>query len=92
MRALLVGSVHGMAGSAALALLAVQAVQSVALAIVYIALFGLGSVAGMALLSVALATPLRWSARRLDRTYKALCLAAALLSLVVGLSVIVHNA
>ena len=62
LRALAVGMMHGMAGSAALILLSLQAVQSASLGIIYIALFGLGSVAGMALLSVAIAIPLRWSA------------------------------
>lgn len=61
LRALAVGMMHGMAGSAALILLSLQAVQSFAMGFAYIALFGLGSIAGMALLSVAIAVPLRLS-------------------------------
>jgi ABC-type nickel/cobalt efflux system permease component RcnA len=62
-RALFVGLMHGMAGSAALILLTVQTVQSPLLGLLYIALFGIGSMLGMALLSFAIAIPLRYSAR-----------------------------
>ena len=62
LRALTVGMMHGMAGSAALILLSLEAVQSFATGLAYILLFGLGSIAGMALLSIAIAVPLRLSA------------------------------
>lgn len=65
LRALAVGIMHGMAGSAALILLSLGAVQSLIMGFVYIALFGIGSIVGMALLSVAIAIPLRLSADRL---------------------------
>lgn len=61
-RALFVGLMHGMAGSAALILLTVQTIQSPLLGLVYIALFGVGSMLGMVLLSFAIAIPLRRSA------------------------------
>jgi len=64
-RALLVGLMHGMAGSAALILLTLQQVDSAWQGIAYIALFGIGSIAGMAALSVIIAFPLRYSAQRL---------------------------
>jgi hypothetical protein len=63
LRALLVGTVHGMAGSAALLILAVQANPSRWAGLAYIVLFGLGSIFGMAALSAALALPLRASTR-----------------------------
>jgi high-affinity nickel permease len=71
LRALAVGTMHGLAGSAALVLLSLEAVQSWQMGLVYIAVFGLGSIAGMALLSVAIAVPLRLSARRLGRLHTA---------------------
>jgi hypothetical protein len=49
---------HGMAGSAALIVLAAGTVRSTAAGVAYIALFGLGSILGMGLLSVAIAIPL----------------------------------
>lgn len=67
MRALLVGLMHGLAGSAALVLLVLASVENIATGLLYIVLFGFGSVLGMALLSVAVSLPLRHSARFLVR-------------------------
>ena len=58
-RTLMVGLVHGVAGSAALVVLTASTVDSFATAIVYVTLFGLGSMVGMAALSAAIAVPLR---------------------------------
>lgn len=63
-RALLVGMVHGMAGSAALIVLALQTVDSVSTGLLYIALFGIGSIVGMSLCAAAISVPLRWVDRR----------------------------
>ena len=71
-RALLVGMVHGMAGSAALILLSLQAVGSAAWGLVYLVVFGLGSLLGMTALSIAIAVPLRFSARHADWAHTAL--------------------
>lgn len=71
-RAVVVGMVHGLAGSAALVLLSLEALGSPALGLVYIAIFGLGSILGMALVSVAIAVPLRLTSRRLGLTQHAL--------------------
>ena len=58
LRALWVGLLHGAAGSAGLLALVVAATQEPMLALGYVALFGLGSIVGMALLSAAIAWPL----------------------------------
>ncbi len=71
-RSFLVGVMHGMAGSAALLLLTATTVSSAPLGLLYIALFGAGSVAGMALLSVVIAVPLHYSAGLLSRGRHAL--------------------
>lgn len=83
-RALLVGMVHGMAGSAALILLSLEALRSPAWGLVYIAIFGLGSILGMAALSVAIAVPLRLTSRHLIRAYDGLSAAVGLATLVLG--------
>jgi hypothetical protein len=72
LRALAVGMMHGLAGSAALVVLALQALPTTGLGLGYIALFGLGSVAGMALLSAAVAVPLRLSSRYLTGVHRAM--------------------
>lgn len=62
-RAIMVGLMHGLAGSAALLLLSVAAAGSMAFGLLYVALFGIGSMAGMAVLSLTMALPLRSFAR-----------------------------
>jgi hypothetical protein len=71
-RAFVVGLMHGMAGSAALILLTLNTVMSPSLAISYIVVFGIGSVLGMALLSVVIAIPLWYSARSLTWVHQSL--------------------
>src|SRR5262249_25455029 len=64
-KAFLVGSMHGLAGSAALIVIALPVMHSIARAIVFMAVFGLGSIFGMVLFSTAISLPLQLSARRL---------------------------
>jgi len=61
-RALAMGTLHGMAGSAALLLLLPPAGSSLA-AVAGLAVFGVGSIAGMMLFSLALSFPLRAATR-----------------------------
>jgi hypothetical protein len=58
-RPFLIGMVHGLAGSGALTALAVAASPTVGGGVAYILLFGLGSVAGMALITGAVGASLR---------------------------------
>ena len=62
-RTLLVGLMHGMAGSAALLVLAVSQASSPVAGLGYVALFGIGSMVGMGALSAVIAVPLAVSAR-----------------------------
>jgi high-affinity nickel permease len=62
-RTLLVGMMHGMAGSAALLVLSATTAASPTLGLLYVALFGIGSIIGMALLSTAIALPFVYTAR-----------------------------
>ena len=83
-RSVVVGMVHGLAGSAALALIASQSMPSPAWMLVYIAVFGLGSILGMALLSGVLAIALGLTARHLTGVYRILNGGVALFSLALG--------
>jgi len=83
-RALMVGMVHGMAGSAALILLSLEAADSVAWGLGYIVIFGFGSILGMALMSVAIAVPLRLTSRYLTRAYGSLTAAVGLATFALG--------
>lgn len=84
LRALYIGVMHGMAGSAALILLTLQSVQSPWVGMLYILLFGLGSMLGMGLLSVVIAIPLRRSARGLTWVHGSLTGVVGAVSIVVG--------
>lgn len=88
LRALLIGMVHGLAGSAALVLLTLKQVGSPWAGVAYIAIFGLGSVVGMAALSWAVSVPMRLSARHLTRGHALLNHLVAFVSIGLGLQVI----
>ncbi len=91
LRALLIGMVHGMAGSAALALLTLNQVGDRLTGVFYIVLFGFGSIVGMAALSWAVSVPMRLSARHLTGFHRALNIGVALFSVGLGLTVISGN-
>ncbi|MDH3695226.1 MAG: sulfite exporter TauE/SafE family protein [Gammaproteobacteria bacterium] len=83
-RALLLGLIHGMAGSAALVLIVLQSTISFWWGIVYIVLFGVGSILGMAILSVVIALPLVWSNKRSTKLIKTIQVCAGIVSAVLG--------
>jgi len=87
MRALMVGLMHGMAGSAALIVLTLQSVESPMMGLLYIALFGFGSVAGMAVLAGVVMLPLRHSAKQLTGLYSGLQTTIGLGTITLGLYV-----
>jgi len=89
LRALLVGIMHGMAGSAALIVLTLQSVHSFATGLIYIALFGIGSIAGMAALSVAIMLPLQHSANRFAGLHQYLQFGIGTATIVLGVSMMV---
>jgi ABC-type nickel/cobalt efflux system permease component RcnA len=86
-RPLVVGIVHGLAGSAAVALLVLTAIGTSAWAIAYLLLFGLGTIVGMMLITVGLAWPVMGAAPRFPSLPRRLRLASGLISLIVGLAI-----
>lgn len=85
LKPLLVGAMHGLAGSAALTLLVLTQIQPVWLALLYLALFGIGSTVGMMLMSGLIGLPFTFSDRRLNRVNYGLQTVASSLSIVFGL-------
>jgi high-affinity nickel-transport protein len=70
LRPLFVGIVHGLAGSAAIALLVLASIRDVARALIYLGVFGVGTIAGMVLLTCVVVLPVAAASRRfayLDR-------------------------
>lgn len=87
-RPLLIGLVHGLAGSAALMLLLLTTISSPLVSFLYIGIFGLGSIAGMMIMSTLFALPARLTAVRFSRADFALRCLAGIFSLSFGLFVI----
>lgn len=85
LRPLLVGVVHGLAGSAAVALLIVAAIDDPFEGLAYLLLFGLGTIAGMMLVTAMIALPFSASAGRLPQLNTTLRLASGLASIGFGL-------
>ena len=84
-RPLIVGTVHGMAGSAAFTLLALPLIASPLLAGAYLILFGIGTIAGMIVVTLAIALPSAYVAHRMERTRHVLRYAAGVASIAFGL-------
>jgi sulfite exporter TauE/SafE len=66
-RPLVVGMVHGLAGSAALTLLVLATISSPVVGFVYIIIFGIGSIGGMMIMSTVFALPTRLAAQRFGK-------------------------
>ena len=89
LRTLLIGFMHGMAGSAALILMTMETIDSLWYGMLYILLFGIGSMLGMALLSFVIAIPLSASARGLTWMHNSLQLSIGLFTAGLGLSIVI---
>ena len=87
-RPLAVGIVHGLAGSAAVALLVLTTIRVPSWAILYLLVFGLGTVAGMMLITAAIAVPFTISESRSARFNRGMGLVAGLVSLVFGIFIV----
>jgi len=85
-RPLIVGIVHGLAGSAAVALLVLATIRNSRWAIAYLLVFGVGTIAGMTLITVSIASSFHL-VRGGNLFFRRLALASGLLSLGFGLVV-----
>jgi ABC-type nickel/cobalt efflux system permease component RcnA len=81
----LVGTMHGLAGSGALTLLVLTQIKSAWLGVLYLAIFGVGSIAGMLLMSGLIGLPFALTSRNLSGLHHRLQTAAAGLSITFGL-------
>ena len=85
LRPLVVGVLHGLAGSAAIALLVLGTVREPRWGFLYLGLFGVGTVVGMMLLTTAMSVPLAHASRRFASFDRLLARTTGLLSLAFGL-------
>jgi high-affinity nickel-transport protein len=87
LRPLFVGIVHGLAGSAAVALLVLGTIREPQWAVLYLLVFGVGTIAGMMLITAALALPFSFAGYRFAWLNRGLVVGSGLLSLCFGLFV-----
>jgi high-affinity nickel-transport protein len=85
LRPMIIGIVHGLAGSAAVALLVLPVIRNPIWAMMYLLVFSVGTIAGMMLITAAIATPIKYSANRFRFFNRYIGAAAGVLSLVFGL-------
>jgi high-affinity nickel permease len=87
-RPLVVGLVHGLAGSAAVALLVLTTLHDSHWAVAYLFLFGVGTIAGMMLITFGMASALHYAGHRWDWLNRRLAVATGILSLAFGLFIV----
>jgi len=90
-RTVAVGLVHGMAGSAALVVLTAATFDSPWWGLAYILTFGIGTAAGMALLSAIIAAPITLTARSLTFANRALQLVIGVFTCAVGIRILLET-
>jgi high-affinity nickel-transport protein len=90
-RPLLVGMVHGLAGSAPLLLLALTVMASPFAALSYIAVFGVGTMMGMAMMSLLISVPARLTVEHFTRAHLALRGLSGSFSVGLGMFLVYEN-
>lgn len=84
LRPFVVGVVHGMAGSAAATLLILPFIDDAGWAVLYLAVFGVGTIVGMAMVTLAIAAPAAYAGKRLAGLQRGMRLASGAVSLAFG--------
>ena len=85
LRPLVVGIVHGLAGSAAVALLVLTTIRDPRWAVAYLLVFGVGTIAGMMLVTGAISMPLAYVEKKSARMNRGIRIASGIISLGFGL-------
>lgn len=87
-RSFFVGMVHGLAGSAALMLLILSTVQDAFSGLLYIAIFGIGSIFSMMCITTLLGVPFVLTSSRFSKLNGAIRLVSGVIGIVFGLFII----
>ncbi len=85
LKPVMIGMVHGLAGSGALTLLVLTQISSSLLGFFYVLTFGFGSIAGMLLMSGLIGLPFAFTSRKLTNLHHSLQTLAAVLSICFGI-------
>ena len=90
MRPFLIGIVHGLAGSAAVALLVLATIRNPRWAVIFLLIFGVGTIAGMVLITMAMSLPFSYAGTRFRWLNRGLVTGSGILSLAFGLFLTYH--
>ncbi|OYD08810.1 urease accessory protein UreH domain-containing protein [Paludifilum halophilum] len=84
LKSFLIGVVHGMAGSGALVLLTMTSLESLTEAVLYILVFGSGTILGMGMFAVLLGFSFTYAAKRFQKAERVIGMAAGAVSFLFG--------
>jgi high-affinity nickel-transport protein len=84
-RPLLIGIVHGLAGSAAIALLVLSTIQTFRWAVAYLIVFGIVTIVGMMLITLTIASTFSFGQQRFASLQRHFGLVSGVVSLAFGL-------
>lgn len=87
-QSLLIGLIHGLAGSAAITLLVLITIKSFWTGMIYILTFGIGSIIGMIIVSSIISLPFIIISGKFKRIHKVMDISAGLISTIIGLSIL----
>jgi len=89
-RPLVVGLVHGLAGSAAVALLVLSTIKSPLWSTVYLLIFGFGTMLGMMVMTAAISIPLVYTGKRFFNINRHLAAISGFASMAFGIFLVYH--
>ena len=90
LRPLVIGLVHGLAGSAAVALLVLSTIKNPFWSTAYLLVFGIGTMAGMMIMTAAISVPLVFTGRKFFRINRHLTAISGLASVAFGMFLVYH--
>jgi nickel/cobalt exporter len=89
-RPLVVGLIHGLAGSAAVALLVLSTIKSPLWSTAYLLVFGFGTMVGMMLMTAAISIPLVYTKKRFFKIDRHLAAISGFASMAFGIFLVYH--
>lgn len=89
-KSLFIGIIHGLAGSTALTLLVLTTVKSFWMGLIYILIFGIGSITGMMVISSIISLPFTLMPSKFEKIQKILRISTGLISTIIGF-IIMYN-
>lgn len=92
LRSITIGMIHGLAGSAGMMLLYLPTIESNTVKLIYIIIFGIGSIGGMMIMSFLVGLPFHFTAAKFSRFNNILQGAAGLVSIVIGIMIVYEKA